>query len=140
MCLGMLNLFNYVHDCSWFGSAVLTKYLTLRARLDELFSQDGWAVGSNRIGVTVTGHPRFGSRPREGQRLPQEIEILAKARHVVNRNIALTGIAHNQLASMKVWGQKFPITRSVFRFTANFCTRPHPIYNHRLRPEFVAGH
>ena len=91
--LGMLNLFNYVHACSWFGSAVLTKYLTLRARVDELFSQDGWAMGRNRITVTVTGHPRLGGRPREGQRLPQETEILAKARHVVTRDIALPGIA-----------------------------------------------
>lgn len=45
-CLCMLNSFNDVHACRWFGSAVLTKYLTLRACLDELFSQDGWAVGA----------------------------------------------------------------------------------------------
>jgi uncharacterized protein YpbB len=74
MYVGMLNIFNYVHVCSWFGSAVPTKYLTLRAPLDELFSQDGWAVGRNRITVTVAGHTTLVSRPIEGQTLLQETE------------------------------------------------------------------
>jgi hypothetical protein len=106
--LGMLNLFNYVHACSWFGSAVLTKFLTVRARVDELFSQDGWAVGRNRITFTVTGHPRLGGRPREGQRLPQETEILAKARRVVTRDIALPGIAPQSISVQETLETEIP--------------------------------
>jgi len=65
-------------------------------------------VGRNRITVTVIGHPRLGSRPREGQRLPQETEILAKARHVVSRNIALPGIAPQSISVHESLGTEIP--------------------------------
>ena len=65
-------------------------------------------MGRNRITVTVTGHPGLGSRPREGQRLPQEKEILAKARHVVTRDIALPGIAPQSISVHESLGTEIP--------------------------------
>jgi len=135
MYLGMLNLFNYVHAFSRFGSAVLTKYLTLCARVDELFSQDGWAVGRNRITVRVTGHPSLGVRPREEQRLPQETEILAKARHVVTRDIAHAGIAPQSVSVHETLGTE------ILHYTSSVSIYGQLLYTAtpNIRPKTTAG-